>query len=264
MKLCLHIHSQYSHDSDMPPKDIVDACKNEGYDIIAITDHNTVRGGMEALAYGDDTICVIPGAEFSTQYGHILAYFIDETVENNTLKADPRRFDFYSLMENIRKANGIAILAHPYISGVKGNMKILDLVDGIEIHNSRIDTFIWKKRSNSFIKALTPGDGLIYTGGADAHSLDELSHCYCHTAADGFLPSPEGLINALANKSDIYYKKSVNYNISKAKLKNLREFKPGFIMNNCFRMIFGVVELFVNNVMGRDEYEIIHTGKENQ
>lgn len=81
MKVCLHIHSEYSHDSKIPVRKIIEYAKSLGYDVIAITDHNTVRGSIEAKKYGDNKIKIIPGAEFSTQYGHILAYFIDDSIE---------------------------------------------------------------------------------------------------------------------------------------------------------------------------------------
>jgi len=47
----LHIHSKYSYDSRMEPRRIVELCKRKGYDVISITDHDTLAGSLEAKEY---------------------------------------------------------------------------------------------------------------------------------------------------------------------------------------------------------------------
>ncbi|NLK20706.1 MAG: PHP domain-containing protein [Epulopiscium sp.] len=262
MKLCLHIHSEHSHDCDLPVKDIVDTAKGLGYNAIAVTDHNTAKGGVEALQYEDESICIIPGAEFSTQYGHILTYFIDESIEKNTLKIDSRRFDFYSLIENVHKLNGVIILAHPFNSKLKDNMDILKYVDGIERYNSRMDSFYWKTKSNNFIKPILNRDDFIYLGGPDAHSLTELNNCY--TITEKFHPNPESFKDALKAKSIIYYRNTVNYAIARAKFHNARNPGMGFIIKNGIRIIYGILEVAYNKIMRCKEYENICIGKEDK
>ena len=51
MKFDLHIHSKYSHDGVMEPKKIVDIAIKKKLDGIAITDHDTIRGGLESKKY---------------------------------------------------------------------------------------------------------------------------------------------------------------------------------------------------------------------
>ena len=46
-----HIHSRYSHDSLMHPEKILTKAKKAGLDAVAITDHNTIRGGLEGKKY---------------------------------------------------------------------------------------------------------------------------------------------------------------------------------------------------------------------
>ena len=50
----LHIHSKYSYDGILEPKDIVKIAIKKGLDGIAITDHNTVKGALEAKKYEYD------------------------------------------------------------------------------------------------------------------------------------------------------------------------------------------------------------------
>jgi len=74
----LHVHSTYS-DGTLSPRAIIDLAKKTGVQAIAITDHDTVEGVAEALAYGREAgVEVIPGIEISSWLNniplHILGY----------------------------------------------------------------------------------------------------------------------------------------------------------------------------------------------
>ena len=84
----LHVHSNRS-DGTYTPKELVDYAIEKGLTAFALTDHDTVEGLEEALAYAEElrsnsenTIPeVIPGIEFSTEYEgrdiHIVGLAID-------------------------------------------------------------------------------------------------------------------------------------------------------------------------------------------
>lgn len=77
-----HIHSNFS-DGKFEIKMLLDLYKNKGYDIIALTDHDTMGGCKEAIEYGKEIgLKVIAGIEISTKHNgedvHILGYFKDE------------------------------------------------------------------------------------------------------------------------------------------------------------------------------------------
>jgi predicted metal-dependent phosphoesterase TrpH len=80
----LHIHSTAS-DGKFSPHDIVGMALDSGLKIIALTDHDTVKGIIAALeaAKASPDITLIPGVEISTDLAdgeaHILGYFIDYT-----------------------------------------------------------------------------------------------------------------------------------------------------------------------------------------
>lgn len=63
MKYNLHIHSKYSSDGILNPEKIVR---------IAITDHNTIKGGLEAKKYENEDFKVIVGSEISTDRGEMI------------------------------------------------------------------------------------------------------------------------------------------------------------------------------------------------
>jgi len=82
----LHIHSTYSADGKQTVKEILETTKNKGFDIIAITDHDTLNAYDEIYDYVKDNLTspiIIPGIEFTIdnrEYGnqcHLLQLFVN-------------------------------------------------------------------------------------------------------------------------------------------------------------------------------------------
>jgi 3',5'-nucleoside bisphosphate phosphatase len=78
----LQSHSTYS-DGALPPAAVVDAAREAGVQVLALTDHDTVDGVGEAVSAAGD-IRVIPAVELSSVHGthedlHILGYGLDHT-----------------------------------------------------------------------------------------------------------------------------------------------------------------------------------------
>jgi predicted metal-dependent phosphoesterase TrpH len=63
LKYDLHSHSRYSKDGIMDVRDLLKIAKKRGLDGIAVTDHDTIRGGMEALKLKPEGIDVICGCD---------------------------------------------------------------------------------------------------------------------------------------------------------------------------------------------------------
>jgi len=77
-----HMHSNFS-DGKFGVNELLDLYKKSDYDIISITDHDTLEGCKDAIEYGESIgIKVIAGIEISTKHNgeevHILGYFKDE------------------------------------------------------------------------------------------------------------------------------------------------------------------------------------------
>ncbi|MDY2960242.1 MAG: PHP domain-containing protein [Hornefia sp.] len=89
LKMDLHTHSTYS-DGKLKPVELVKKYHDEEYGIIAITDHDTVKGVAEAKIAGEALeMQVIAGIELGTIFEdelklHILGYYID--IENDRLR----------------------------------------------------------------------------------------------------------------------------------------------------------------------------------
>jgi len=77
----LHTHTVYS-DGTFTPRELLEVARDRGLDVVAVTDHDTTNGLMEATASGAELgIEVVPGVEFSTiregEGVHVLCYFMD-------------------------------------------------------------------------------------------------------------------------------------------------------------------------------------------
>ena len=65
-KIDLHMHSTFS-DGVYTPTELVELRKNEGYDVVAITDHDGAKGVKEAIEAGKAAgVTVVPGIEIGT------------------------------------------------------------------------------------------------------------------------------------------------------------------------------------------------------
>ena len=163
MKVDMHIHTVHSPDGRVEPKMVLKIAKKRGFGAVAITDHNEIKGAIEAEKLG--IIKVIKGIEVSTASGHVLAYDIDCMI--------PRGLSVEETAERIHDCGGIAIIAHPYRfwSGVgeKKTRQIARHVDGMEVFNARC-----KERNNRRAGKLWESLGGMRTAGSDAHFEDEI------------------------------------------------------------------------------------------
>lgn len=182
----LHIHSVYS-DGKSTVENIVAQAKNKGYKVFAITDHNTVNAHLEHPESG-----AISGVEFDVWYKyiflHLLAYGIDVNAEGmkkfyakdkRGTEMDIVRFfakrDIKNLIEEIHKAGGIAVLAHPACCwALSMEHFIKDLVeiglDGIEVYYPYPRWRKYVKFSNpDKLEYIADKYNLIKTGGTDFH-----------------------------------------------------------------------------------------------
>lgn len=108
-KIDLHCHTTAS-DGIRTPSELIDFAIEQGIDVIAITDHDTVSGVAEALSHGKSrNFRVIPGIEFSIEYQggtfHLLGLNIDHTyapmLEKLKYLQDARDSRIYRIVEDL-------------------------------------------------------------------------------------------------------------------------------------------------------------------
>jgi len=155
-----HIHSKYSHDSLMSPESIVKRAKKVGLTCIAVTDHGTIAGGIEAKRVAEKNgMKVVVGAEIKTDCGDIIGLNLHEEIESTL---------WQEVIRAIRSQGGIVVLPHPYHDHTCVE-EIARCVDFIEIHNSRCTP---NENSSAELLAAEVKKKIIY--GSDAHSLEEI------------------------------------------------------------------------------------------
>lgn len=106
-KADLHMHTIYSFDGTATARAVLQqAAHHARLNVIAVTDHDTVRGSLEARALAAEYgIEVITGVEISTREGHVVALFIEKDV--------PKGLPLIETLARIGDLGGIAIAAHP-------------------------------------------------------------------------------------------------------------------------------------------------------
>src|SRR6476619_6113790 len=79
MRADLHVHSSASDGTD-PPAEVMRRAARAGLDVVALTDHDTVAGHLEARAAAGP-VTLLPGMELSCRLDdrstHLLAYLFD-------------------------------------------------------------------------------------------------------------------------------------------------------------------------------------------
>jgi predicted metal-dependent phosphoesterase TrpH len=169
----LHVHTTYSKDSLITPKDLVYYAKKRGLNACAVTDHNTLNGAYKIAKETD--FLIIPGMEVSSADGHIVALNVHELI--------PRGFSAVETVEQIHKAGGVAIACHPYVY-FKGCLRehVCATFDAIEVINARAFPF-----KNSVKKAEEAAKRLKLSrvGGTDAHYAPQIGYGYTVIEAEG-------------------------------------------------------------------------------
>ncbi|WP_255334671.1 PHP domain-containing protein [Methanosarcina sp. KYL-1] len=158
----LHVHSIYSKDSLLKPHEIIKISKAKGIDAVAITDHDTILGGLKAKSISQDSVMVIIGAEIKTDFGDLIGLFLNEEIRSRS---------FLDVADEIKAQDGIVILPHPYRRKRFPTTEMLKNVNVIEEVNGRTSDEL-----NCKAQFLAKNLSLPVVGGSDAHFSFELGN----------------------------------------------------------------------------------------
>lgn len=178
-KVDLHIHTAWSSDATARVEDVLDYAANKtDLRVIAITDHDTIAGALEARqlsrAYG---IEVIVGEEVSTHEGHLLALFIEHLLPPGRPAAET--------IAAVHAQGGLCFAAHPYgwmvpslgWEGLTERATGIDCdwpLDGLEAMNASL----WLPANNARAQAAAQELGMAVCGGSDSHHLSTIGSGY--------------------------------------------------------------------------------------
>jgi predicted metal-dependent phosphoesterase TrpH len=162
----LHMHTRHSWDCTTAIDDLLDAALAAGLGAIAVTDHNTIAGGVEARARAIERalpLHVVVGSEIKTASdGEIIGLFLHEEV--------PRGLTFAETIERIREQSGVVYVPHPFdrFHTTPEEAVLLEhmaSIDVLETANARL----WLERDNRRAERFASEHGLRRGAGSDAH-----------------------------------------------------------------------------------------------
>ena len=162
----LHMHTSWSHDCAVEVDELVDHAQAEGLGAIAVTDHNSLGGALEAVQRARGRpLTVIPGEEVKTDsQGEVIGLFLSEEI--------PRGLSFADTIAAIKEQNGLVYLPHPFdrlhaIPDPATLHRNLADVDVFEVYNARLLFEGYNDEAMRFARKYN----LTVGAGSDAHVL---------------------------------------------------------------------------------------------
>jgi predicted metal-dependent phosphoesterase TrpH len=138
---------------------MIEAAIRKGLRGIVVTDHDRVVGGLVArkVAKAFADFQVIPGAEVTSRFGHILAIGIETDI--------PKGLTVEETVDKIRDLGGISIASHPFSTRVQPSLGEQCIkTDGVEVFNAT-NGF----QANAMAMSIAQTRGRPATAGSDAH-----------------------------------------------------------------------------------------------
>lgn len=166
----LQLHSDLG-DGLAPPEAILDAAERAELDVIALTDHDDIRGSFilrDLAARRNSPVEIVTGVEVTTRSGHLLALWIEDEI--------PMFGALAATVAQIHDMGGLAIVPHPlsYLTFSIGEGSLRSLhagvaechVDGIELRNPSYAGRVRRQRAAWLNEHVL---GIAATGSSDAH-----------------------------------------------------------------------------------------------
>ena len=191
LRLDLHVHTRFSKDSHAPISSVVERCRRSGLGLVAITDHNNIRGALEVRDIAP--FPVIIGEEIKSAAGDIIGLFLEEEVPSGLPPLDTA--------QRIKDQGGLVVVPHPFCRlrpsalGPHALKEILTLVDLIEGYNSH--TIL--PGDNARGVAFAEDHSLPMVASSDAHSALELGSTFTEVSEEEYDGTPHGLVQAVGS-----------------------------------------------------------------
>lgn len=173
VKVDLHAHTWFSADSTTSPAEMIERARRAGLDRIAVTDHGSITGALEAAAH--DPELVVVGEEVKCACGvHVIGLFLNELI--------PNRLPLQATVDRIRDQGGVVYAPHPYayLRDPAGRaQRVLTVADVVEVFNARAFLPAWNRRAAEAAARLR----LPAIAGSDSHFPWEVGRTYTEMPA---------------------------------------------------------------------------------
>ena len=176
----LQLHSDLG-DGLSSIEEILESAEKAGLDVIALTDHDDIRGAFELrelAARRSSPVEIVTGVEVTTRSGHLLALWIEDEI--------PMFCSLAHALARIHQAGGIAIVPHPlsYLTFSIGEGALRQLaalgdnakmIDAIELRNP---SYAGRVRASRALWLNTHVLRVAETGSSDAHHAALVGTCW--------------------------------------------------------------------------------------
>ncbi|MDF1536221.1 MAG: PHP-associated domain-containing protein [bacterium] len=178
LKCDLHLHTKEDprHQLSYSAKELIDAAAGHRYDVLSITNHNTVTYNSELADYAAGKgILLIPGVEATVMGKHVLIYGVGGDAGGTCEKWDS--LSFFDL-KRLKAAGAFIVAPHPFYPNYNclGNLlnRFSTLFDAVEYSH------LYTRKVNFNLKAqeFARENGIPTLGLSDAHSLKQLNYTY--------------------------------------------------------------------------------------
>lgn len=185
IKTLVHVHTDYSFDSNISPECLAAFADREGFGCIAVTDHDTIEGALRLRSMTRANVVI--GEEITTSQGHLIGLFLKECIQPG--------MSARATAEAIKAQGGLVLLPHPFVAafgcGLRNvSYEIADLLDAVEINNAQNLLPGPDRQAAEFAKQL----GIPAYVGADTHDRNSIAPCY-QTMAE--FSGPQSFLNSL-------------------------------------------------------------------
>jgi predicted metal-dependent phosphoesterase TrpH len=194
MQCDLHVHSRHSGAATVPllrhlvrecysePAEVYATARARGMDLVTLTDHDTIVGGLELAGRPDtflseEVTCVVPG-------GRELHLGVFDITEAQHEGFQARRRDLEALFAYAAEERVPVCVNHPF-SALTGRREESDLplaFDGATLIETR--NGMMSARSNDQARVAGRRAGLDACGGSDAHTLASVARAFTCVSAD--------------------------------------------------------------------------------
>lgn len=169
IRVAIHLHTDFSWDSNLAPRRLARLAREQGFDCIAVTDHDDIAGALAARDAGE--LRVIVGIEVSSRDGHIIGLFVEQPIPPGLSGAET--------IARIRGQGGLALAPHPFGVLCEGSLmgsveRLLPQFDALEIHNAQ-NPFWWEDRRAA---RLAQQHGVRAYVGSDCHLAGAVAPAY--------------------------------------------------------------------------------------
>lgn len=190
-----HTHTNYS-DGRLTPAQVVDWAMAYGFNLLFVTDHNTIDGGLAAQAHVlknglSSRIKVIPGVEYTCCRIHMNLLGINETIKPS--ESWPTDEELKNVIKRVHELNGMVVVNHlPWSCSTEHSRH----VPRLQTHPTRLELLTWgvdgfESVSENILDLATlrfsEAYNLPYITATDLHDPDVIPHAW--TVLDLPLPN---------------------------------------------------------------------------